>query len=696
MIKTHYRTCNLCEAMCGLEIQHEDNKVISIKGDKADPFSKGYICPKAVALQDIYDDPDRLRMPVKRTASGWQQISWKEAFDEVANQLKTIQSKYGRDAVGIYQGNPNVHNLGSMLFGSSFTRSLKTKNKFSATSADQLPHHFVSQFMFGHLLLLPVPDIDRTDYFLVLGANPIASNGSIMSAAGMPNRIKQLQERGGKLVVVDPRKSETALVADQHIFIRPGTDVYFLAGIIHQLFEGNNAIDLPSDFKGIDLVSEEFKAFTPSVVQEITGVSQDSLGDVTEGFIAANSAVCYGRMGVSTQQHGSLCQYLIYLVNMLTGNFDKPGGFMIPTPAIDVVKATGAQGTYKKFDRWRSRVRGLPEFGGELPVVAMAEEILTEGEGQIKAMVTTAGNPILSSPNGGQLDKALSSLEFMVSIDIYINETTRHANIILPPATGLEVQHYDLVFNNLAVRNTAKYSDRLFPASPGSLEDGQIFKALAKRLKKQSLKEKLASIFLTPDRMLHFGLKRGPYNLTLNKLKKNKHGIDLGPLVPVFPERLFTTDKKIDLAPKLLVEALKNLEIPSQKSTGLLLIGRRQLRSNNSWMHNSERLVKGGDRCTLMINAKDASERAIQDGVKVAVTSRVGKVELTAKITDEINEGVVSIPHGWGHNRSNTRWKIAEAHSGVSLNDLTDELLIDSVSGNAAFNGVPVEVEAFG
>ena len=695
MTKTHYRTCNLCEAMCGLEIKYEGENVISIKGDEEDPFSKGYICPKAVALQDIYADPDRLRRPVKKTHSGWQEISWKEAFDEITARLKSIQVKYGPDSVGIYQGNPSVHNLGTMLFGPNFTRSLGTKNKFSATSADQLPHHFVSQLMLGHLLLIPVPDIDRTDYFLVFGANPMASNGSMMSAGGMPNRLKSLKKRGGKMVIVDPRRTETAKIADRHLSIIPGTDAFLLAGMIHLIFREGLIPELPGYFKNLDEIEPLFEYFNPELVAAQTGISQEELAALVDDFIKADRAVCYGRMGVSTQEHGALCQYLIYLVNMLSGNFDAPGGFMFANPAVDVVKAFGARGTSKRFDRWKSQVRQLPEFGGELPVATMAEEILNEGAQKIRAMITSAGNPVLSTPNGTRLDAALDSLDFMVSIDIYINETTRHADIILPPATGLETQHYDLVFNNLAVRNFAKFSDQLFKPSKGALEDWQIFKELTRRFKKQSIKEKLIHYFLTPSRALNFGLKRGPYpGMSLSRLKKFPHGIDLGELKPCMPARLFTEDKMIDLAPKILTDALQKLRSHKSNGSALKLIGRRYLRSNNSWMHNAERLVKGVNKCTLLIHPEDASEMAISDGQLVKVSSRAGAIKIPAEISDEIRKGVVSIPHGWGHDRSGTRWRTAESHAGVSINDITDELAVDHVSGNAAFNGVLVEIEA--
>lgn len=695
--RIHYRTCNLCEAMCGLEITHRNGKILSIKGDKEDPFSKGYICPKAVALQDVYTDPDRLRKPVRKTNSGWQEISWKKAFDLVESGLKDVQNKYGNDAVAIYQGNPSVHNIGMMLFSSPFFKALRTKNRFSATSVDQLPHHFASQFMFGHSFLLPVPDINRTQYFFVLGANPVASNGSIMSASGMPDKIKALQARGGKMVVVDPRNTETALKADRHIFIKPGTDVFFLAAILHVLFKNGltGQEKFPEWIAGKEKLKGIFDRFSPERVAEITGVPAQTVITTAKEFASASSAVCYGRMGVSTQQHGTLCQWLINLINIVTGNFDREGGAMFSNPAIDVVKFSAPNGTMDKYNRWHSRVRGFPEFGGQLPVAVLAEECLTAGEGQIKALVTSAGNPVLSTPNGRQLEKALTTLDFMVSIDIYINETTRFADIILPPATGLETAHYDLAFHGLAVHNTAKYSLPLFKPVNGARQDWQIYKELTRRMKKRySFAEKISDLFITPSRLLNHGLKKGIYQLNLRKLKKYPHGIDLGPLKPVFPEALYTPDKKLHLAPDILLNGLSKLSLEPVHTgnRALSLIGRRHLRSNNSWMHNSLRLVKGPTRCTLMINPDDAKERNIRSGDRVTVTSENGKVELPAEVTEQLMPGVVSIPHGWGHHRSGMRMKTAEANPGVSINDLTDDLFVDEISGNAAFSGVKVRV----
>ncbi len=710
---THFRTCNLCEAMCGLAVEVAGGRVRRIAGDKADPFSRGHVCPKAVALRDVHEDPDRLRRPLRRTARGWETVPWDEAFDEAAARLREVQAKHGRDAVGVYLGNPTVHHLGAMLFAPPFIRSLRTRNRFSATSVDQLPHHYAAHFLFGHPLLLPVPDVDRTGFFLILGANPAASNGSLMTAPGMRRRLRAVRERGGTVVVVDPRRSETAALADAHHFIRPGTDALFLLAMLHTLFD--EGLVRPGRLAGFTdgaaRIEALVAAFPPERVAERTGIGAGVVRELARAFASAEAAVCYGRIGVSTQAFGAVCQWLINVINVVTGNLDRPGGAMFTTPAVDVVR----RGKGRRPGRWKSRVRGLPEFGGELPVATLAEEILTEGEGQIRAFVTFGGNPVLSTPNGAGLERALPKLDFMLSIDPYLNETTRHADLILPPTSALESAHYDLVFHLLAVRNTAKYSPALFEPEPGAKHDWEILRELTKRMEAGVRPKRVGAWIgrkfrerMTPERMLDLGLRRGPYGvwggrklsrdgLSLKRLKRHPHGIDLGPLVPRLPERLHTPDRRIHLAPEALVEDVKRVEaelLGPEAGDGfdLTLIGRRQLRSNNSWMHNVERLVKGKERCTLLIHPRDAEARGIRTGQPVAVRSRVGAVVLPAEVSDEVMPGVVSIPHGWGHHRPGTRLRVAERRPGVSLNDLTDDHLVDPLCGTAAFSNVRVAV----
>ncbi len=700
--KTHYRTCHLCEAMCGLEIVTQDKEVLSIRGDKEDPLSRGHICPKAYGLKDVYEDPDRLKFPLKKTEDGWQQISWEAAFDEVADKLQTIQKKYGKQAVGIYQGNPSTHNLGTILFARNFVRALGKANRFSATSVDQLPHHLAAMYMFGHDFLLPIPDIDRTDCWVIMGGNPMVSNGSIMTAPDLGKRIRAIQKRGGKVITIDPRRTETSDKVDQHIFIKPSTDVWLLLALIREVFE-QNWVDLKHLEKSIPAEEVAFlkkltNPYTINLAAQKTGIDAITISTLAKEFATAKSAIFYGRLGISVVEFGGISHWLLNCLNIITGNMDVAGGMMFPSPAFDTVGNRAAE--KMRFGRWKSRVRGLPEFNGELPAVTMAEEILTSGEGQIKAMVTSCGNPILSVPNGKKLEEAFEQLDFMVSIDIYLNETTRHADIILPPATGLEVPHYDVVFHQLAIRNTSKYSPIVFEKEAGTKYDYEIYTELTKRLQADSLPKDekqrqgiLFSYHLTPEIIVDNVLKTGQYSLSLKDLKAKPHGIDLGPLQSRFPDRLQTRDKTIHLTPDLFVQDLERLQ-DTQVTDGLLLIGRRHLRSNNSWMHNSQRFVKGRNRCTLLMHPNDAQQRGLEKNAIVVVQSNIGKVEIPVEISDEIMEGVVSIPHGWGHHRKGTRLAIAEAHAGVSVNDLIDESLIDALSGNAAVNGVPVKVFA--
>ena len=689
----HYRTCNLCEAICGIEITVQAGQRLDIRGDHDDPFSGGYICPKASALQDLHYDKDRLKYPVRRTNNGWQQIGWDEAFDEVTQNLKRIQAKHGRNAVATYLGNPIVHNHGALLFAPKFIKSLHTRNRFSATSVDQLAHHLAAYLMFGHQLLVPVPDLDGTDFFLILGANPAVSNGSMMTAPGMGQRLQEVRRRGGKVIVVDPRRNETARLADRHLFIRPGTDVLFLLALLHVVFdEGLTRLGpLDSFTKGVPSIGKLAAAFPPERVAAIAGVAANEIRELAREFAVAESAVCYGRIGVSTQEFGGVCQWLISVLNIVTGNLDRAGGAMFTRPAFDPITAPEFVAPRGSFRRWHSRVRKLPEFGGELPVAALAEEILTEGPGQIKALVTCAGNPVLSTPNGRELDRALASLEFIAAIDFYINETTRHAHIILPPSSALERSHYDLAFHLFAVRNTAKFSPALFDIDAETRHDWEIFVELQTRMESVGLlgrvKRKVIKRFFGPERILDLGLRFGPYGggvnpfskgLTLRKLKAAPHGIDLGPLSSCLPQRLCTADKKIELAPQALVQDVERVKAkffdsPSPETNGnLLLIGRRQLRSNNSWMHNSERLVKGKSRCTVLMHPADALRRDLTSGQKVSVRSRVGSVVVPLEISDDMMPGVVSIPHGWGHDLPDIRMTVAAAHAGVNTNRFSD------------------------
>jgi anaerobic selenocysteine-containing dehydrogenase len=703
---THYRACNLCEAICGLEIRVEDGSIQSIRGDDQDPFSRGHVCAKAVALKDIHEDPDRVRRPLRRTGSDFEEIGWDEALDEAADRLKGIRKEHGSKALAIYLGNPNVHNWGAMLYGPLFIKALRPGNRFSATSVDQLPHHLSAFFMYGHQLLLPVPDLDHTDFALMIGANPLVSNGSMMTVPDARGRLKDLRARNGRLVVVDPRRTETAKVADQHIFIYPGADALLLAALVNTVFDEDLARPgrLADFTDGFDIVKRLIRPFAPEAVASAVGINAATIRGLARDFATAACAIAYGRMGVSVQAYGGLCQWLVNVLNIITGNLDRRGGVMFTRPAVDLLSFRGPGG----YNRFASRVRGLPEFGGELPVAAMAEDMLAKGPNPIRGMVTVAGNPVLSTPNGRQLDRALAGLDTMVSVDFYVNETTRHAHLILPPTSALEHDHYDLVFNALAIRNVARYSKPLFEPELGARHDWEIMLELTRRLQGGSLPTRMKStiarwqmMFLGPTGLLSGALKRGPYTktLTLNDLEEADHGLDLGPLEPCLPGRLLTANKHIQLAPRPITEDLVRLRrslmagLVGRRDESMCLISRRQPRTNNSWMHNSKRLVKGRNACTALVNPEDAAATGIVDGSTVRLRTRVGEILAPVEVTDDIMPGVVCLPHGWGHDREGVRLSVARRHPGSSVNDLTDHERVDPLSGNAALSGVPVHLE---
>ena len=702
IIQTHHRVCHLCEAMCGLVIQTEGDTVLDIRGDRDDPLSRGHVCPKAVALKDIHEDPDRLRKPVKRirTAAGAYQhveIDWPEALDLAAGALAATIEHHGVDAVGAYFGNPSVHNYGMLTHQRNLFRHIRTRNRFSATSVDQLPHHLVSLWCFGHMLLHPIPDVDRTHYFLMLGANPLASNGSIWTVPDVRRRLKDLKARGGKLVVVDPRRTETAELATEHVFIRPGTDAAFLLAMIHVLFRDDlvSPGPLAAFTDGLEEIGVAVVELTPEWAAPLTGIPAASIERIAHDLANAEAGICYGRMGVSTQAFGALCQWAIQVINVATGHLDKPGGSLFTRPAMDQVVNTGPGG----FGRFASRARGLPEFNYELPAATMADEIRTPGEGQIRLMFTGAGNPVLSTPNGRALDEALEELDFMISVDPALNETTRHADVILPPSSPLEHDHYDIAFHNLAIRNTARYNPAVFDKPEEAMHDWEIFSALGERLAALLNLEPMPSH--PPDRLVDAALRGGPYGddtewqLSIDKLKAHPSGIDLGALEPSCPERLQTPGQRIQLAiPEVLEDIQRFTRETSTLDQHYRLIGRRHVRDNNSWMHNHHRLMKGKPRCQLLMNPDDVEKEGWKPGMWVTIKSRVGSIEAELAASDEMMPGVVSLPHGYGHGQAGTRGQIASRHAGISCNDITDEQYVDQLSGNAAVNGVSVRLSA--
>jgi len=739
--QTSYHVCPLCEATCGLEIRTRGREVTGIRGDEADVFSQGFICPKAYALKELDADPDRLRVPLVRRGGVLAPATWDEAFAEIDRRLGPILREHGRDAVAVYLGNPSAHSMAIGLYAQVLLRALGTRNVFSASTVDQMPKQVAAGLMFGTVLSIPVPDLDRTDYLLILGANPFVSNGSLMTAPDVPGRLRAIRRRGGKVVVIDPRRTRTAAEASAHHFIRPGTDACLLFGIVHTLFaEGLVRLGpLAPHVAGVEQVEALARPFTPEAVTPCCGIDANVVRGLARELAGASRAAVYARIGTCTQEFGTLASWLVDVVNVLTGHLDQVGGAMFAKAASGSANTRGTPGRGKgvRFGRRTSRVRQAPEVYGELPAACLAEEIETPGEGQVRALITIAGNPALSTPNGARLERALAALEFMVSLDIYVNETTRRADVILPGLSPLEQSHYDLALRQLAIRNVATYSPPVFDPPAGQPPEWETLLRLAALVAGQGPAPDTAALddFVTrqrvehevaspaspihgresaeimaalaprrgPERLLDLMLRTGPYGdafganpggLGLAALEAKPHGIDLGPLAPRIPEVLRTPSGKIELAPEPLVADVARLRAALERpGSPMVLIGRRDLRSNNSWMHNLGVLVKGNPRCTMHVHRADAQRLGLADGGRARLVSRTGAIEVPVEVTDAIMPGVVSIPHGWGHDEPDVRLRIAVAHAGVNSNRLADELALDPLSGNAVLNGIPVTVE---
>ena len=735
----NYRTCPFCEATCGLEIETDGHEVVSVRGDADDVFSRGFICPKAYGIKQLHDDPDRLTAPLVRRNGELVEVTLDEAFEEIDRRLAPILAEHGRNAVAVYIGNPNAHNLSALLYGPAWLRALGTQNLYSASTLDQMPKQVSAGLMFGTMLSIPVPDVDRCEHLLLLGANPLVSNGSLLTAPDMRGRLRRIRERGGKVVVVDPRRTRTADEADEHHFIRPGTDALLLAAMACTLVE--EELDTPGHLatlsNGLDHVREVVRGFPPEAVAEPCGIAAGEIRRMARELAAADRAAVYARIGTCTQEFGTLASWLVDVLNVLTGNLDREGGAMFARAAAGQRNSSGAPGTGRgvRFGRWASRVRGLPETYGELPVACLAEEIETPGEGQVRALITVAGNPLVSAPNAGRLERAVETLDFMLAVDIYVNETTRNADVILPGPEPLEKSHYDVALYQLAARNVANYSPPVIEGDgPPEWEvllrlagvvtgqgpnvdvdalDRLVIETLVRRevaipgsaVEERDPDELLAALEPRrgPERLLDFMLRTGPYGdglgsdpqgLTLETLERNPHGVDLGPLRPRLPDALRTPSGRIELAPEPIVDDLERLRaaLRRPRNGGLVLIGRRQLRSNNSWMHNLPALVKGKERCTMHIHPDDADRLGLEDGRQALLRSEAGELEAPVEITDAIMPGVVSIPHGWGHDAAGARLRVAAEHAGVNSNLLADESMVEPLSGNAILNGIPVEV----
>jgi anaerobic selenocysteine-containing dehydrogenase len=739
----HVRTCPLCEAMCGLRVEVSAGRVAKIRANEDDVWSRGYLCPKGTTLGELHHDPDRLRTPLLKDGAGWREVSWPEAFREVARRLRPLLAQHGKQAVTAYIGNPTAHNFSLSRYVPAFVAMAALPVVYSAGTVDQWPKNLSAALMFGGMWSFPVPDLDRTDWLLMLGANPHASQGSLLAAADVLGRLDAIRARGGRVVVVDPRRTGTAERASEWLPIRPGTDAAFLLALVQVLFaeERVRLGALAGRVNGVETLRRFAAQFPPERVAASCGIPAETIRRLARELSDAPRAAVYGRIGTCNQEFGTLASWLVDVLNALTGNLDREGGAMFANPiAWSLTSLTPPEfADGFALHRWRSRVRGAPEVLGQVPVSCLAEEIATPGKGQVRVLITIAGNPVLSAPDAAKLDAALPGLELMVSVDNWLNETTRHADVILPGLSALEQPHYDELIWSWALRNAGKYSPALFDpgerphewqilltlaailagADPDAVDTGaldQLFFAglvagiaqlPGSRIQGRDPAEIVAATpGVGPERLLDFQIRTGPWGdayganpggLTLAALAQQPNGVDMGPLTPRLSELLRTPSGKLELAPGYIVADVPRLLARLERhDDGLVLVSRRHVRSNNSWMHNVASLVTGKDRCTLLIHPDDAARAGVCDGAKAMIRSKAGQLVAPVEVSDEMMPGVVCLPHGWGHDKADTRLSVASRHAGVCNNVLAPGELVDVPSGNAIVNGIPVEVLVLG
>ncbi|MFD3328981.1 molybdopterin oxidoreductase family protein [Streptomyces sp. NPDC058701] len=729
MPRTALRICPLCEATCGLTLTLDGAAVTGARGDREDVFSRGFICPKGAAFGQLDADPDRLRGPLVRRDGRLRDATWEEAYETIAAAVPALVGEYGAQSAGVVLGNPNVHTMAGALYPPLLLKALGTRNLFTASTVDQMPKHVSSGLLFGDPFAIPVPDLDHTDFLLVLGANPVESNGSLCTAPDFPGRLKALRARGGTLVVVDPRRTRTARLADRHLAPRPGSDALLLAALAHTLLTEKLAAPgaaLEDITEGIGELAAALGSFTPEAVAPACDLPADEIRTLARELAAAPTAAVYGRIGSSTVEYGTLASWLVDVLNILTGNLDRPGGALFPLAATAGAPRPAGPGKGFALGRWASRVSGHPEAKGELPLAALAEEIETPGDGRIRVLLAIAANPVLSAPDGNRLDRALAGLDFMISVDPYLNETSRHAHVVLPPPPPAQSAHFDFAFNGFAVRNQARYSPAAVELEEGRLDECEIHarlvlavsglhgappEAVDERVIADTLARAVADPYSPlhgrdpdeqarllsgrtgPERRLDLMLRLGPYGLTLDDLRQSPHGIDLGPLRPRLPGLLKTRSGRIELLPDPIAAELPRLRAAlADRPASLVLVGRRHLRSNNSWLHNVPALAGGSNRCTLHVHPQDADRLGLTDGARARITADGGSLEVPVEVTDTVRTGVVSLPHGWGHDRAGTRLSVAAEEPGVNVNQLLDGSRLDPLSGTAVLNGFPVEL----
>ena len=735
--RVHLRQCPVCECMCGLEVHLDaEDHVKVIRPDRDDVWSNGFICPKGTTLGRLHEDPDRIRVPMIREGSPddpqWRQATWDEAFARCEELLHGVLDEHGIEAMTAFIGNPAGHSFSLSRYGALLMGQAGFPMIYSAGTVDQWPKNVSSVLMYGNMWKIPTVDIAHTDLWIIMGGNPQASGGSLLASPDQLAQIDGIKARGGQVIVIDPRRTITADHASEWIPIVPGTDAALLLAMANVIFaevlHSLGAVD--GLVEGVEAVREACASYTPERVEAFCKVPAATIRRLARALAGARAGGLYGRIGLCNQEFGTLASWMVDVVNIIAGQFDKQGGMLFGTPAGEpfVWKLDTALTGAPEFGRWRSRVRGAPEVLGQVPCSCLAEEIATPGDGQIRALINIAANPALSVPDSQHLEDSLPLLDCMIAIDCYMNETTRFAHVILPAPSPLESPHFDELMWAWSIGTASKWSDQLFDTPEGYVPEWEIMARLGwlctgaadADFDFAALDDGFFAVMCGmygrdpettlplydhggPERMIDLQLRMGPWGdrygevpdgLNLERVKAAEHGVDLGPMQPGrAAEVIGTPSGRIELAPEYILSDLPRLDAALERDPdSLVLVSRRNIKSKNTWMHNVKVLVKAGNRCTLLMHPEDAADAGLVDEAIALVSSEAGSVEVPVEISDEMMPGVVSLPHGWGHDRPGTRLSVAREHAGINSNLLAPGHFVDVLSGNQAVNGIPVQV----
>jgi anaerobic selenocysteine-containing dehydrogenase len=706
--------CRICEAACGLVATVEDGRVTALRPDPAHPLSWGFACPKGIAMTEVQNDPDRVLSPLRRVDGRLEPCSWDDAIADIGGRLRSLRDREGLSAAGWYMGNPSAFSSSHPLWVKGFLDAIGSRHYYTASSQDVSNRFAASALLYGSPVVVPIPDLERTSLLLMVGANPLVSHGSLLTAPRIRERLNAIVERGGRVVVADPRRSETAR-AFEHLPVRPDSDAWLLLSLLHVLF-AEDRVDrdaLRRQARDADWLEDLAARFPPPAAAERSGVAPGRIRELARALSEAEGAAVYGRTGSCLGRFGTLVAYLLDALNVATGNLDRPGGAVFGHAAISLDDVAHRAGL-ATYDSHRSRVGDLPEVLGSLPASLMAREITEPGEGQLRALFVSAGNPVLSVPDGRALEAALAELELLVSIDFYVNETAaRHADYVLPATTFLERGDMPLALMGFAVRPYVQWSDPVVEPAGEAREEWEIIDALSRELgvvpltpaALRRLPGPLARR-VTPERLLDlllrtgpdgdwFGLRRG--GLSLGRLRREPSGVALRDEVPtgVLRDKVRHPGGRVRLRHAAIGEEVERLAAdgPGDGEFPLRLIGLRELRSHNSWMHNSPKLMAGDRSHSARVHPADAERVGVGEGEPLRIVSASGSVEVAARLTDEVMEGVVALPHGWGHAGG---WRRANAAGGVNSNELASAAPedLEPLAGMAHLNGIPVRLEA--